>query len=310
MPDLDLDARLDALFATEPKDFTAARDLLARELKGADRADDAAAVKALRKPTVAVAAVNRIARTHADQVAALVEIGDELAAIQSDAGADRDELRDLTRQRRTLLHQLTEDAAATTERPDGARSSVGATLDTASLDEHLRDDLLRGRLTQELTPATRFVLGDDASPPAPWAAPRKATRSKDAGAPPRDELAARRARASSKRPANVSRKPKSPCRNMRTRPPRRPSGWTPPTDTSPTSKPHSPTRAPSWPRPSGSSATRNALNVALAPSRSASSPRSTPQNAWPASRRARSASARVDPGARRCRGRRDASRRH
>ncbi len=195
MPDLDLDARLDALFATEPKDFTAARDLLARELKGADRADDAAAVKALRKPTVAVAAVNRIARTHADQVAALVEIGDDLAAIQSDAGADRDELRDLTRQRRTLLHQLTEDAAATTERPDGARSSVGATLDTASLDEHLRDDLLRGRLTQELTPATRFVLGDDASPPAPRAAPRKATRSKDAGAPPRDELAARRARA-------------------------------------------------------------------------------------------------------------------
>ena len=194
MPDLDLDARLDELFATEPKEFTAARDALARELKAADRADEAAEVKALRKPTVAVAAVNRIARTHADQVATLVEIGDDLAAIQADAGADRDELRDLTRQRRTLLHQLTEHAAATTDRPDGARSSIGATLDTASLDEHLRDDLLRGRLTQELTPATRFVLGDDSPAPAPRTNPRRAARATTA-APPRDELAARRARA-------------------------------------------------------------------------------------------------------------------
>ena len=97
-------------------------------------------------------------------MAALVEIGDELAALQAEQHPDRDELRDLTRQRRTLLQQLTDHAAATTERPDGARSSIAATLDTASLDEHLRDDLQRGRLTQELSPATRFVLGDDAPP--------------------------------------------------------------------------------------------------------------------------------------------------
>ena len=37
MPDLDLDARLDELFATEPKAFTAARDALVRDLKAADR---------------------------------------------------------------------------------------------------------------------------------------------------------------------------------------------------------------------------------------------------------------------------------
>ncbi len=138
------------------------RDALVRDLKAADRAGEATEVKALRKPTVAVAAVNRVARTHAHQVAALVEIGTELAALQADARPDRDELRDLTRQRRTLLLQLTEHAAATTERPDGARSSITATLDTASLDDALRDDLQRGRLTQELSPATRFVLGDDA----------------------------------------------------------------------------------------------------------------------------------------------------
>jgi hypothetical protein len=192
MPELDLDARLDALFAAEPKEFTAARDALARDLKADDRAEDAAEVKALRRPTVAVAAVNRAARIHADQVAALVEIGEELAALQAERNPDRDELRDLTRQRRTLLHQLTELAAGTTERPDSARSAIAATLDTASLDPDLREDLQRGRVTQELTPATRFVADDDA--PAPRAVPRRTTRTKQA-APPRDELAARRARA-------------------------------------------------------------------------------------------------------------------
>src|SRR3954453_1706235 len=76
MPDLDLDARLDDLFATDPKEFTAARDALARDLKAADRADEAADVKALRRPPVAVAAVNRTARERVDQVAALVELGE------------------------------------------------------------------------------------------------------------------------------------------------------------------------------------------------------------------------------------------
>jgi hypothetical protein len=193
MPDvtIDVEARLDELFAADSKDFTATRDSLARDLQAADRSDEAAAVKAMRKPTVAVMAVNRTARERREQVAALVEIGDELAAVQAEARPDRDQLRDLTRQRRTLLQQLTEHAASTTERPDGARSSIAATLDAASLDDQLREVLLRGRLTQELSPAARFVLGDDA-PPAPRATPRRA---KGEPAPPRDELAARRARA-------------------------------------------------------------------------------------------------------------------
>jgi hypothetical protein len=196
MADVDLDARLDELFVADVKDFTPTRDALVRELKAAGRADEAAEVKALRKPTVAVAAVNRAARERAAQVAELVELGTELAALQAGAGADREELRDLTRRRRALLHQLTDLAAGTTERPDSARSAIAATLDAASLDEGLRDDLQRGRLTQELSPATRFVLGAD-DPSAPRAAPRRAPKKSRAAPtpPPRDELAARRARA-------------------------------------------------------------------------------------------------------------------
>jgi hypothetical protein len=194
MPDVDLDARLDELFASELKDFTATRDALARDLKAAQRGDDAAQVKALRRPTVAVAAVNRVARDRPDDVAELVDLGADLRALQSDAAADRDQLRELTRARRAVLQQLIEHAARTTERPDGARAAIGATLDAASLDSALRDDLQRGRLTQELSPAARFVaLDDDAvPPPAPSQRARRATR---AAPPPRDELAARRARA-------------------------------------------------------------------------------------------------------------------
>jgi hypothetical protein len=188
---VDLDARLDELFATEPKQFIAARDALVRDLKAGDRADYANAVKALRRPTLAIAAINETVRHEQDRVEALVETGEQLAALQADKNPDRDELRELTRERRTLLQQLTELAATTTDRPDGVRAAIAATLDAASLDDTLRDDLLRGRLTQELSPAARFGFDDDA--PAPRvAAPRRTT--KKAAPPPRDELAARRAR--------------------------------------------------------------------------------------------------------------------
>jgi hypothetical protein len=194
MADVDLDARLDELFAIDVKTFTATRDALVRDLKAAGRGDDAAEVKALRKPTVAVAAVNRAARERSAQMAELVELGRDLAALQADARADRDELRDLTRQRRALLHHLTEYAAGTTDRPEGARGAIAATLDAASLDETLREDLERGRMTQELSPAARFVLGDEGAS-APPAAPRRTAKRARTAPPPRDELAARRARA-------------------------------------------------------------------------------------------------------------------
>jgi hypothetical protein len=190
MADVDLDARLDELFASEPKEFVATRDALVRDLKAADRTDESSDVKALRKPTVAVTAVNRTAHQLPGEIAELLDLGVELAALQADAGADRDELRDFARRRRSLLHRLTEHAAGTTERPDGARAAIAAMFDAASLDEDLREDLQRGRLTQELSPAARFVVGDDA-PPSARAAPRRTTR---AAPPPRDELAARRAR--------------------------------------------------------------------------------------------------------------------
>ena len=128
-------------------------------------------------------------------------LGRALEALQQEGAGARDELRAATRTRRALLDQLTDVAASYTERPDTSRSAIAATLDAASLDPELRDDLARGRLTTELSPAVRFLgdlgdLGDgdddDGAPAARRRAPARSPR-KSSAPPPRDDLAVRRA---------------------------------------------------------------------------------------------------------------------
>jgi len=193
MPDpVELDARLDELFTAPAAEFVKARDALVRDLKREHRSDDAADVHALRRPTVAVWGVNQMAHTHRDGVAALVEAGRELEALQQEGAGARDELRAATRTRRALLDQLAEVAASYTERPEASRGAIVATLDAASLDPELRDDLARGRLTTELAPAVRFLGDDDGTPAPPRRAPARSPR-KAPTLPPRDDLAIRRA---------------------------------------------------------------------------------------------------------------------
>jgi len=198
---VELESRLDELFTAPAGEFVKVREALVRDLKREQRADEAADVHTLRRPTVAVWGINQMAHGHGDRVAALVEAGRELEALQQEGAGAREELRAATRTRRALLDQLTEVAASYTERPDTSRGAIAATLDAASLDPELRDDLARGRLTTELSPAVRFFgdLGDagdlagggDAPAPrrrAPARAPRKSS-----APPPRDDLALRRA---------------------------------------------------------------------------------------------------------------------
>ena len=198
MPDpVELDARLDELFTAPAGEFVKAREALVRDLKREQRSEEAADVHALRRPTVAVWGINQMAHARRDRVAALVEAGHELEALQQEGAGARDELRAATRTRRTLLDQLTDVAASYTERPDTSRSAIAATLDAASLDPELRDDLARGRLTTELSPAVRFLGdlgdGDDDGAPAPRRrAPARSPR-KASTPPPRDDLAVRRA---------------------------------------------------------------------------------------------------------------------
>jgi len=188
---VDLDQRLDDLFAGRPDGFVAAREALVKDLKREGRSDDAASVHALRRPTVAVAGINQMARARPDQLAALVAAGADVESRQHSGPDGRDELRAASRRRRALLDELTEVAATLTGRPESTRTNIAATLDAASLDAALQDDLGRGRLTAELATPVRFFgeLADDAPGPR---SPRVTKRPAPV-APARDELAARRA---------------------------------------------------------------------------------------------------------------------
>src|SRR4051794_41951529 len=75
-----------ALFRTPPDRFVADRDALVKELRAAGRDDDAATVKALRKPTATVWALNQLADREPDALSAVVEAGRSVGA--APAGAD------------------------------------------------------------------------------------------------------------------------------------------------------------------------------------------------------------------------------
>lgn len=118
-------AEADRLYALALGQFTAARDARARELKR-DEAALAAAVRTLRKPSVAAWAVNLLVRRESGQVAQLVEVGAALREAQQ--GMDAAQLRALTQQRRQLT-------AAVTGRARALASAEGHRLTQAVLEQ-------------------------------------------------------------------------------------------------------------------------------------------------------------------------------
>jgi hypothetical protein len=96
----------DALYALPMSEFTPARDARAKELK-ADR-ELSAAVKRLKRPSVAAWVVDLFVRRDAGQVEQLIAVGEALRGAQQ--GMDGAELRALTRQRRQLTAAVTQQA--------------------------------------------------------------------------------------------------------------------------------------------------------------------------------------------------------
>ncbi|HEX3833732.1 MAG TPA: hypothetical protein VHW04_17265, partial [Solirubrobacteraceae bacterium] len=67
---------VEELYALPLERFVPERNALAQELRTAERRDEAAAVAALRKPSVAARAVNRLARERRRQLLELFAAGD------------------------------------------------------------------------------------------------------------------------------------------------------------------------------------------------------------------------------------------
>lgn len=191
-----LDEELDRLYAAPLDEFVRARNELARRLKNEGKADEAEEIKRLAKPSVPTWAVNQLARRHAREMRALVEAAARLREAQA---AGRRDFAQVAATERAAVSELVAAAAEIlreTGRPptDATLARVGTTLHAAAASEAAREDLERGRLTEELEPAGfGALLG--AMPESPPARPEdEVGRARERRAA-RDALSAARQRA-------------------------------------------------------------------------------------------------------------------
>lgn len=149
---------VDDLYGLALDRFIPERASLVRELRSGGEREQAAAVAALRKPSVAAWAVNQLVRTQSREVEQLFAAGDALREVQAGVLAGRADARDLrsaAEQERAAVDALIERArgllsagghelsAATIER-------VSETLHAAALDDEARSQVNEGRLVREL----------------------------------------------------------------------------------------------------------------------------------------------------------------
>jgi hypothetical protein len=150
----ELERELDVLFALPPVEFTAARNDLARRLKQAGQDDAAAQVKALRKPTVPLWAVNQLARRNPKGIDALIASAEQLRTAQEEAlrGGESTPLRKATNDERKIVRELTQlgDDLLRESGHGSAGERIAATLRTAALAPEGQKLLRHGRLTEEL----------------------------------------------------------------------------------------------------------------------------------------------------------------
>jgi hypothetical protein len=147
------------LYVLPPGEFIAARDRLAGELKDAGNADEAAAIKKLRRPSIVAWAVNAASRERPEDVGALREAGQELRRAQRKAlsGGGGEDLRRATDDRRALIQRLADAGVEAIGARGGAhRDAIAETFDAASVDDELGQRLQAGILDREARPTAGF----------------------------------------------------------------------------------------------------------------------------------------------------------
>jgi hypothetical protein len=161
---------VDALYALPPEEFVAARDALAKDLRGRKDRAGADAVKALRRPSVPASLVNQLARQEPQQLERLLAVGGRLRKARS-ADATRSAAaaeRELTSALLKAARQLAPDA------PTSVFERVRETLHAAVADPETASEVAAGRLERE-----RLFVGFGAGAPlAAGEPPRRAAKSK------------------------------------------------------------------------------------------------------------------------------------
>lgn len=169
-----MDSERDRLYGLPLEEFVGARNALAARLRKAGKAEAAAEIARLRKPSAPLWAINRLARTDPGAVAGLIEATDALRDAQlgrrgggepgARAATQRAALERLVDRAAALLHPSAADVPADT------RARLSASLLGAATDRDAREDLRRGRLDRELK-APGFEVFAGARPVTPAAPP-------------------------------------------------------------------------------------------------------------------------------------------
>ena len=128
---------IDRLYGMPPAGFTRARDDAVRELRKSGQRDAAERVKALRKPTAAAGAVNRLVREHRRDVERFLGAA---AALREAQLSGTGEVASATRQEHEALEELVSVGG----------EAVRQTLLAAAVDDDAAQQLLEARLERPL----------------------------------------------------------------------------------------------------------------------------------------------------------------
>ncbi|RSS93099.1 hypothetical protein [Streptomyces sp. WAC05950] len=168
---VDADAVAAELYGLRPEEFTAARDAHAAAARKAGQRAEAKRIAALRRPTLAVWAANRLARADADQAQHLLELGRGLReAHRTLSGED---LRKLSHQQHVVVAAMAGEARrlageAGQDLSAGVQREVEQILRSVLADPEAADTWARGVLEKAPPPAVGFAE----VAPAPGTAPR------------------------------------------------------------------------------------------------------------------------------------------
>ncbi|UJA19148.1 hypothetical protein HJD18_02290 [Thermoleophilia bacterium SCSIO 60948] len=165
------------LYGLATEDFVGARDSLAKRLRSGGDRERADEVKALRKPSVPAAAVNRAVRAEPNLAAAVVEAGEELGVAQQEAIEDGDAsgLRDAMRGETDAIEALLGAIRSEGELGAGMLDRARDTIRAAARDADLREDFLAGKMARD---AEAIGFGGELVQADP---PRRATRQGSGG---------------------------------------------------------------------------------------------------------------------------------
>ncbi|MFD5621142.1 hypothetical protein [Streptomyces yangpuensis] len=188
----DIDAVASELYGLGPEEFTAARDAHAAAARRAGRRAEAKGIAALRRPTLAVWAANRLARADADRAGRLLELGEGLREAHRTLSGE--ELRGLTHQRQVVIAAMAGEARrlageAGQDLSPTVQREVEQILRGVLADPEAARAWVRGVLAKAPPPAVGFadVAPEPGAAPHPPRARAKAEREREPEPEPKRE---------------------------------------------------------------------------------------------------------------------------